>query len=189
MTSTQCESNPTDSCPPSFASCPTPTLGSASTKSLQARISVRYPGYDGRGRASEQVDLSSLLSVQNSDSVDAKLVRARAIRYRCHPNSDSYIFVSRRCVGPLITTSCGWEQGVRGAEAVEAHAGDDLVSRLLTLRSFAMRWLNANVLGIYVIGRDLMTIMYPRRDHLPPGDPSSDVFDDIGGVAMMPSMA
>jgi hypothetical protein len=31
--------------------------------------------------------------------------------------------------------------------------------------------------------------MYPRQDHLPPGDPSSDEFDEIGGVAMMPSMA
>lgn len=31
--------------------------------------------------------------------------------------------------------------------------------------------------------------MYPRHSDLPPGDPSSDEFDEIGGVAMMPSMA
>ncbi|KAF8315050.1 hypothetical protein DL93DRAFT_2057670, partial [Clavulina sp. PMI_390] len=36
---------------------------------------------------------------------------------------------------------------------------------------------------------DLIAFMYPRQSDLPPGDPSSDEFDEIGGVAMMPSMA
>jgi len=36
---------------------------------------------------------------------------------------------------------------------------------------------------------DLIAFMYPRTSDLPPGDPSSDEFDEIGGAAMMPSMA
>ena len=38
-------------------------------------------------------------------------------------------------------------------------------------------------------GRDLIGFMYPRRSELPPGDPSSSEFDEIGNVALMPSMA
>jgi len=36
---------------------------------------------------------------------------------------------------------------------------------------------------------DLIAFMYPKTSDLPPGDPSSDEFDEIGGAAMMPSMA
>ncbi|KAF8342571.1 uncharacterized protein EI90DRAFT_2902605 [Cantharellus anzutake] len=36
---------------------------------------------------------------------------------------------------------------------------------------------------------DLIRFMYPRRSELPPGDPSSSEFDEIGNVALMPSMA
>jgi len=71
---------------------------------------------------------------------------------------------------------------------LHAHSFSHSMSRKDVMRSSASEELRlwGLTLGMTL---DLIGFMYPRRTDLPPGDPSSDEFDEIGNMAMMPPMA